>query len=272
MKKKFFLIFLLLIATGICFGAKTDSITKEFKVTYKNGIATDTDIVSETVYKARKLYSVTTFFRNQIISKSLYLKSGEVKATDYLKKNNVTYVVLTGNKEEDFLNGHLIAKRIYDIYGHLTDNICYSYVSSKKGVFHEKHIYKLKADGEILSDIFFVNKSKINEATYIYDSLHLIKKIFIFNRCCEGNQEIPTDWIDYLYDKNKLSKEVFNINKNIKRDYKKIYDGYFDQVKIIDYIYDDEGRIKEKRQSIPLEKFNLRAESNKVSLFKYYGN
>lgn len=139
--------------------------------------------------------------------------------------------------------------------------------------------------------LYFPNDSIKNKKEYSDDSLlindesysynvegRLIKTIvnynFYFDKHTQGFIE-PYDYINYIYENNKLKYEVYIVDENEKRDYKKIKDfmvpNSFD---LVEYVYDSDDEIIETIYYETIEKkYNdtlLNEKNTFKKLFTYY--
>ncbi len=116
-----------------------------------------------------------------------------------------------------------------------------------------KFIYLYNKNKKKTSEIFLWNKDTIYQIKYTYTKGSLLsQKYYLRNKCCEANQPIPVDKVLYEYDGNRnLVNEIEVTDRNIKRKYKDRFNGYYNQIKLTTYAYDDKNRIVNKKIYAP---------------------
>jgi hypothetical protein len=231
------------------------NITEEYRVSYKNGVAQDTILISKSKYNSKgNLESKITFFRGKVEQEFVYLHGDSFDLKKYTKKHdNLIYEVRNNATERRYYNGELINESFFDKNNNVVKIFNYNYNSGKRIKVTEIFNYEYSKNKIILETSIW-NNDTLYQIEYRYNKDSLIReKYYIKNRCCEGNQPIPEDRIVYGYDSfRNMTKEVRIIDKNIKRGYKVENKINYSEAVLVVFSYDNKNRLTSKKIYSPV--------------------
>lgn len=227
----------------------------EYIITFKNSIPEDTVLKRRSFYNSNgNLIKEISYYRGQILQTIIYLNKDTVNLKDYLSKSDsIIYSTKSRGKETQLYNGRWIDEIFYDENNNIIKQISYNSNSDRRVPVTEEFIYLYDRSRKRSSEIFLWNKDTLYEIRYTYTKdFLLLEKYYLRNKCCERNQPIPADKIIYEYDHNRnMIKEIEVVNRNIKRDYKDRFNGYYNKASITTYSYDNQSRLIDKKIYTP---------------------
>ncbi|MCS3802247.1 hypothetical protein [Niastella sp. OAS944] len=259
---------------------KKDEVVKKYLISFKKGKSIDTSLQAEYYYSNGKLHKAVDYFRNRVLKTSVYVEDSAGTGKIFLKSDSVFYVVRSELKESEYFNTRLIGERFFDGKGNIIKQINYDGSTGTVAVMSE-YVYSYNSMGKKDTEVYLWNKDTVSAVRFIYKDSLLVGKYFLKNKCCERGQPIPADKIMYEYDKNgNLSKEMLIVDRTIKRAYKNENNGYYNEVSITTYLYDNLNRLVETKvytpgfsddpKSIVSEFFDSPSTLQETYLYKYY--
>ena len=197
--------------------------------------------------------------QKMVIEEKRYYKGKYLNSIKYENGNLYTsindsnlYVLSKKNAEDSlqlfYFNKLLVEKKFFNTHNDLVRDIIYGIDSlTNKDSLLKEYVYKYK-NNKIVSESCYINKEMEYNMDYKYNNEgRLVEKNYSFERCCDKGQPIPNDKVIYKYDvSGNLIREDYIIDRSITKEYKNKFEGYFDQVKTIEYSYDDKNRLTNK--------------------------
>ena len=225
----------------------------EYLVKFREGTPYDTALVAIFKYnKGNKLVEEKRFSYGAENSLKYYYDTN-INEIDTNSNHPTVFIMKSKFDEKRYFEGRIFEESLFDTMDNLLQKVFYGIDIHDIRKLVKKYFYEYNEFGKIKREVMIVDNDTIYEAQYTYDSKRaLTEKYYKQNKCCSNNQPIPYDRI--VYENNNSGqpfKEINIIDSSIKRSYKDMYHGYFNEVKIISYSYDEKGRLSEVKTFVP---------------------